>query len=316
MASKSSTILDRIDFSKIFEIEKGKTLGLQLPDGLKYWAREIAKFLEDKGYEVVISASPTYGSCDIDLNLLKHVDYLIHIAHSPMKFERVVFLPYFYEYQIDVELIRKTVKEKKIALAGTANYAWKFREVKEKLEKSGYNVFLGKGDLEFEGQVLGCNFTSLRGEYEAVLFIGDGLFHPLGIAFLGRKVYRYSPLSGEIEEVKADEFKKERYKIATKAIHCEKFGILVSSKPGQFNMKKAKEALKILKEQGKEAFIVFCDEITPEKLRNFDFDCYINTACPRIAYDDWKKFDKPIITLPELKFAFGMERDVLPDFKY
>ncbi len=317
MELKSSTILSRFDFSKIFEIEKGKKLGIQLPDGLKYWAREIANFLEEKGYEVVISSSPSYGSCDIDLDLLKHVDYLIHFAHTPVKIDRVLFVPYFYEYEIDVELIKRVVKEKRIALAGTANYAWKFKRLAGELKKAGYEIFLKKGEgVEYEGQILGCNFTSLRGEYDAVLFIGDGLFHPLGVALLGKKVYRYSPLSGEIEEVRAENFIKERYALASKAIYCKSFGVLVSSKVGQMNMKKAKEALEILRKNGKEAYIIFCSEITPERLENFDFECYVNTACPRIAYDDWKKFKKPIITLNELKFAFGLEEDVVPDFRF
>ena len=214
MVSESSTILSRIDFSQIFSrIPKGRKIGLQLPDGLKYWADEIAKYLEKNGYEVVISASHSYGSCDIDLNLLKVADYIVHVAHTPMvKLDNVVFLPYFYDYDVDVDLVKSVVKEKRIALAGTVSYAWKFKEVAKKLEEAGYEVLLKKGEgVSYEGQVLGCNFTSLRGDYEAVLFIGDGKFHPLGIAFSGRKVYRYSPLSGEIEEINAENFLKERY---------------------------------------------------------------------------------------------------------
>ncbi len=91
--------------------------------------------------------------------------------------------------------------------------------------------------------------------------------------------------------------------------------MIVSSKIGQFNLRKAEEALRILRENGREAHLILCDEVTPERLGNFKFDCFVNTACPRIAYDDWRKFEKPIITLNELKFALGIEKEIRPDFR-
>jgi len=42
------------------------------------------------------------------------------------------------------------------------------------------------------------------------------------------------------------------------------------------------------------------NEITPEKLMNFyHVDAFVELACPRIAVDDYAKYEKPILTYRE-----------------
>lgn len=318
MESESSTISESIDFSSIFSrIGSARVVGLQLPDGLKYYAREIAERFRKKGYEVILSGKPSYGACDLDTSLLEIVDVLLHFGHTRMvKLDRVIYVPYNVDYEVDVELLKGRVAEKRIAIVGTASYAWKFDDVAVKLEKAGFEVELNKGrGVELRGQVLGCNYTCLDETCaDAVVFIGDGAFHAVGASiYSGKKVYAYSPLSGEIQEIDTSEFLKRRYVAVSRAMMSASFGILVSTKPGQNRLNLAKRLQKIALERGFTAEIIVSDEITPELIENFRFDCYVSTACPRIAYDDQSRFSKPVVTPPEFEIALGVREDYTLD---
>ena len=60
---------------------------------------------------------------------------------------------------------------------------------------------------------------------------------------------------------------------------AKSYGILVSTKQGQYKLKKALELQKKLKN----SFIFIFNTLNLNELENFpDIDCWINTACPRI----------------------------------
>ena len=68
--------------------EKAKLVCLQVPDGLKPKATEIAKELEEKsGAKIIIWAGSCWGACDTPLGLkdLK-IDLLIQYGHSAWPF--------------------------------------------------------------------------------------------------------------------------------------------------------------------------------------------------------------------------------------
>ena len=48
------------------------------------------------------------------------------------------------------------------------------------------------------------------------------------------------------------------------------------------------------------------DEVTPDRLRNFDMDAFVNTGCPRITTDDGPRFHKPMLTPGEYECAVGI----------
>ena len=307
------SILARIDFDDIIRQLKeknAKIVGVQLPDGLKFKAHEIVERIENAGFDVILSGSSCYGACDIDTALLDEVDVLVHLAHTPIfELEKVIYAPYFVDFDthIDVE-----IPEKRIALIATAQYAWKLGEVKEVLEGKGYEVELkgGSSRIKMPGQVLGCNYTVLKNsEADAVLFIGDGLFHPVGAAiYTGKKVYRFSPLSNEFEEVKSEDFIKKRMLLIAKAMDAERGAIIVSSKMGQKRMNVARRLRENALNAGKKLDIIIMDEITPVKLSNFPYEYYVNTACPRISYDDASLYSMPILTPQEFEILVGLRK--------
>ncbi len=312
MGLGSSIIFKRADLSAILErIGSASVLGIQIPNGLKFYAGDIADFFRKRGHEVIFSGRATYGACDIDMELLREVDFLIHFAHTEMvQVERVIYIPYLVDYSIDVELIKKSIPERNLTIIGTASYAWKFDETKRELERVGFRVELKKGaGVEYPGQVLGCNYSCLKNTTsDVILFIGDGRFHPLGASLCTRKkVYSYSPLSGDVEVVDSEEFLKKRYMAISGAFESESFGILVSSKIGQKRLELAKNIQKLAHDRGKRAEIILVDEITPSVIDNFRFDTFVNTACPRIAFDDYSKYYGKIISPEEFKIVIGVK---------
>lgn len=283
--------------------------GLQLPDGLKMKAIDVAKDLEKNGYEVIISADSCFGSCDLDLDLLREVDVLFHYAHTPiLKFEKVVYVPYFVDYDPKIQL---DVRERRVALVASTQYCHKLEDVKKHLEEMGYEVELMKGDgrVIYLGQILGCNYSALKNcRSDAVLCISDGLFHGYGAAIYSRKkVYVYNPLEKSLKEVRAEEFLKERFKQIARCVGKRKVGILLSKKPGQKRKNLAFYLKKIARYKEYEAFIVLINDVSEEKLFNLPFEFYVNTACPRITYDDYRRFSKPIISPNEFEVLLGLK---------
>ncbi len=302
------------EFSIPFEkLGDAKKVGIQLPDGLKRKAIEIAKLLEEKGYEVVISGETSFGACDVDLSILEVVDVLLHFAHTPiLGDDRIIYVPYFIDYDPRIDL---EIKERRIALIATAQYVHRLDEVAEWLKKKGYEVEIGqpRGRVIYPGQILGCNYSVLRhSKADAVVFIGDGLFHAIGAKiYTKKKVYACNPVSGGIQEVDVKDFERKRYLEVSRCVGKKNVGILVSSKPGQKRLKLAERLKKIGRERGLYCSIIYLNNILFEQLYNLPFDFYVNTACPRLAYDSFS--EKPVITPQEFEFLLGKTDSIMMD---
>ena len=65
----------------------------------------------------------------------------------------------------------------------------------------------------------------------------------------------------------------------------------------------------MIHKEGKEAYIILMDHISPELLIPFmDLDAFLVTACPRIAIDDANMYKKPLLTPQELEIAIGRRK--------
>jgi 2-(3-amino-3-carboxypropyl)histidine synthase len=53
------------------------------------------------------------------------------------------------------------------------------------------------------------------------------------------------------------------------------------------------------------AVIITMREVSPDELLNLGFDCYVNTACPRLAYDDQVRFPVPVLSPQEFEILCG-----------
>jgi len=85
----------------------------------------------------------------------------------------------------------------------------------------------------------------------------------------------------------------------SKFLMSKKIGVLITTKPGQSYYKYSKQLKK--KYTGKEFYFIAFDTINFESLEDFPFiECWVNTACPRIGWDDTKRASKPIVDLGNL----------------
>lgn len=179
--------------------------------------------------------------------------------------------------KIDIsEVIKKVKLPGKIGLITTVQFLDQLPNVKKILK-----------DSISGGQILGCNISNaekIKDEVDCFLYIGDGQFHPLIVAVkTGKEVYVANPLANKVSKIdKKDvgDFKKRQKGALLRFLNAEKIGILVSTKPGQYNLEKA---LKLKKSLKKESFIFIFDTLDLKDLENFrNVDCWVNTACPRI----------------------------------
>lgn len=288
---------------------------LQVPEGLKTKALEIAKKLEKKGNQVLISCEPCYGGCDLRDKEAKqlNVDKIIHYGHT--KFIDSDIPVDYEEYRIDINplpILEKNIEKinyKRIGLITTLQFVDSLEKVKEFLESKGKIVEVGKGKNDkrklYSGQILGCDITNakqIENKVDCFLFIGSGRFHPLGLEN-EKSLFVLDIEKNSLEELNREKFLKQRLVAIELAKDCNKFGILISTKPGQLNLKLAEEIKNKIEKKGKKAFLLVFDEIEPEKLEGLDLDCYINTACPRLV-DDRGLFKKPILNVEGVEEVF------------
>lgn len=283
-------------------------VAVQVPDGFKRYAADIAGQLKKEGYEVIISGDPCYGACDLGLDTLGYADILVHFGHTPLQTHpRILYEPVAFDF--DPAVVRKTTgffSAKEIGLVTTAQHAHLLGEISRILASEGFNVSIGHGNSRtpLPGQVLGCSFEAARvsGARE-ILYIGTGVFHPLGVALAtGRHVIALDPYTGESGPVDPSRLLRRRFALIEKARQAETYGIIVSMKSGQMRMTLAKH-LASLTSKG---FMVMLREVTPDALLNLGFGAYVNTACPRLAYDDQTRFVSPLLSPQEFEILCGV----------
>ncbi len=291
---------------------------LQFPEGLKPRAREIADQLESEGHTVYISAAQCFGACDLALEearMLK-VDVLRHYGHAEFhhvkgeKFD-IEYIPFPVDANLKIleENIGMLKQYRKVGLLTTVQHIHQLPTMKSMLEAAGHEVILSRGGAHTRhaGQLLGCDSVSASAaqrEADCLAYVGGGIFHPTGVDAkipffvfdpFSWKAYRINEAIDKLRK------KKQGMLIACAMPDVRRFGILVSTKNGQYNLAGAIEAKKKLEEKGKKAYILVSNFIDTTACADFNsFDAYVNTACPRIP-EDYERFGKPVIDISQLR---------------
>lgn len=296
---------------------------LQFPEGLKQEATAHAARLSSQGHEVFLSASASFGACDLALDEARHIGAkkLIHFGHAEFSRMRVPglkieYVPYFAVLDWKkagamLEKAERLLREagaKKIALVFPVQHARNAARVKARLEKAGFKVLVAKGGshVKYAGQVLGCDGSAAHSgaaaRADAVVYFGGGKFHPTGLPS-GKPVLAADPHLNDsywiTDEIARQE--KRRNGALLAASQAKTFGILLSTKNGQMNVEGARLAKRLLEKKGRRAEMLVANEFSPLPLANFmKFEAYVNTACPRLA-DDSEAFGKPIVNAADIK---------------
>lgn len=284
-----------------------RRVALQVPDGLKRQAAGISRELKQAGFSVIISGDPCYGACDLAGDAAALADVLVHVGHAPLgDHPDVIFLPYRMDFPADaLEPAVPLLHGKTIGLVTTVQHVHLVPEMTGFLNRRGITAIACPGGprAPFAGQVLGCSYGAARAaNAPEVLYVGTGMFHPAGVALAtGKRVIALDPYTGLASVVDVSRMVRRRFAVMEKARGAKCFGVLVASKEGQNRMALA-ERLCLLHD---DTHIVLIREITPDALLNLGFDAYVNTACPRIAYDDQDRFPRPVLSPSEFEALVG-----------
>jgi len=201
---------------------------------------------------------------------------------------KTLFIPAKVSMEINEKKISSLKPPQNLAIAYSIQYKETASKIKEILSKSH--------DITSFVQVLGCSAPKFPKQTEAVLLISSGKFHGVSLAvetnlpiyiWEGNELIKIS--EGEIESLR-----KRRKAAYLNFLNSEKIGILISTKPGQENLKKAISLKSAAK--SKKSYLFIANDINIREFENFGINSWVNTACPRMD------FDSSIINLGSLNF--------------
>jgi len=300
---------------------KAKRVLVQLPNGFKKFSKWIIEELEGVA-EMFISASHTWGPCDVDFKGAKTIgaDLILHFGHHPRtgygkKYGvDVIFIPVFYlgkVYRGVKEVIELLEGYQRVGLVASVQHVKALDELKNSLEEAGIEAQIGipREPTMFKGQVLGCDYSaalSLADKVSAYVCVAGGLFHSLGLALtVNKKVIALDPYRDRAKDITIEREKfirKRMYKLM-EAMEARYFAIVVSTKVGQYDLYSALRIRSALKEKGLRSEIILTDEVDAEKLMDLMWpDAIIITACPRISIDHMDNYPIPLINKGEVKY--------------
>jgi len=203
-----------------------------------------------------------------------------------------LFIEARYKGRFNLKDIKIEKLPERIGIATTVQFIGFLDKVKKYLEKNGKKIFTAKGKQKYKAQILGCDLSAvekIKEKVDAFLYIGDGKFHPIGIAMkTGKEVFTFNPYTSRFGKISNKEIKKyeKRKKIALLKFYSgTNIGVLISLKPGQnFYKGKIKKLEEVFKDKKFYKFVF--DTLDFKELENFNFiDAWVNCACPRIDED-------------------------------
>ena len=300
---------------------KPKKVLVQLAEGIKQNANEIAQVFDNLKIDVIFSGESEWGGCSIAIQEAEALkcDLLVHFGHA--KFINSKFPIVYIEVKDELDLtplLKKSLSHlknfKKIGLSYSIQHRHDIKNIMKFFEDNGKKVLLSKkmGFSAYEGHVIGCEYTGLKEiqkNVDAFLILGNR-FHSMGaVLSVEKPVILLDVYNDEIMDMHGlrEKILKQRAISIQKLKDATNVGIIVEIKPGQ-KFGNPKYLVDKFKEQGKNAIVITMSEITPEKIMNFyHIDAFVELACPRIAIDDFAKYTKPILTFREALVALGVK---------
>jgi 2-(3-amino-3-carboxypropyl)histidine synthase len=321
----SGYLIDIENAAKTIKQQAYKTIAVQAPEGLKHSIFPLIEFLKkETSATVLVSADPCFGACDVVNYELKNmdVDCVVHLGHTAISDVENFWIPTIFvnaQSTLDVsKVVEKAIPSlvgKKIGLVTTAQHIHTLETVELILQRHNLEPFIAEGDerISTKGQILGCNFSvgsKIAENVDCFLFIGSGTFHPVGLLMSTRKpVIAADPYTNAVKKQEIEDMKnnilRQRYGAIVACRSARRFGILIGVKRGQQRIKLAREIQQMLDSAGRLSLLITMDEFSTVSLQGFDIDCYVSTACPRIAIDDYLQYNKPMITPVELEIVLG-----------
>jgi len=295
-----------------------KRVLMQLPEGLKGEGARLASIIERGGALPIISADPCYGACDLAIHEAESLsaDLIVHYGHSEISRWGEPSVVYFEaKAKVDIRTIVNHALPllkpwEKVGLVTTVQHIDKLEEVRRIFNDAGKAVAVGDaGRVKYPGQITGCDYSnaeSVKDQVDAFLFIGGGRFHPLGLALNVRKpTVVADPYEGRAYSIEqeAEKLIRKRWACISMAKELKYFGVLIGLKVGQTDLETAVKIKDLLVKKGRKATLLAITEINNGALLQFpSLEAFVNTACPRVAFDE---FQKPVLTMKEALVMLG-----------
>lgn len=202
---------------------------------------------------------------------------------------------------------------KKIALFASVQFL-NLDLVRSQLKELNLDVLTTKAKrTDKETQILGCDSyhdsfaDPIIEESDALLYVGDGLFHPQALLYSQihskkiKEIILYDPIGNHLRIIDRKNISEniEKLRKNIKAfISAKNIGIIVTLKPGQQYLTGALKLREKLNSEGKNAYVFVDNTIDMGHFENYPFiEVWINTACPRIGFDDIIHAPKPLINI-------------------
>ncbi|MGQ9759513.1 MAG: diphthamide biosynthesis enzyme Dph2 [Candidatus Methanomethylicaceae archaeon] len=287
-----------------------KTVLVQAPDGLKPYIKDLCQALSSIGATIFVSADPCFGGCYLadGFGELLGAEMSVHVGHKKfVKIEEKVptlYIPARSLICID-DLIGKSAEFlrdrgfKKVGLVASLQHLNNLRDFADGLRSVGLDVLI---DELSGGLVLGCvveGATRIAGAVDAILHVGGGDFHALGVALaVDKPVYIADPYRGEVRDLERLKRKvlAKRWWAIEEAKKAKTLGVVVIGKGGQFKKEVALRLKERLEGAGRQVFMVIADDASWERLSSFTFiEAFIITGCPRISLDNYEVFARPVL---------------------
>jgi len=298
----------------LVEQYSGSLIAIQAPEGLKARAVELSELLESEGVRTVLVGDPCFGACnlaDSDAASLGAAA-LVHLGHAPIPGTPTEVPVHYIEFreEPDISAAMEELNDilvSPVGLATTVQHIDMLAGLKASLEAYGHTVLVGEkgGRVSYDGQVLGCDLVTvhkIENEVASFLFLGTGRFHPLGIALAtGRPVITLDPYTGEIGSLDNEQLLRQRYGALGRAMDAKRIGIIVAPQGGQRRMALATALKQEFIDDGRVPLLISSDFVSAEFLLAFRLDALVITSCPRIAFDDYERFEMPVLTATEAR---------------
>jgi len=191
---------------------------------------------------------------------------------------KTLFIPAKINSEVNARKIQAlNIPEKNIAIA----YSIQYQDIAEKIKAILSKKYKIVGML----QILGCSKTQFPKNTQAILLISSGRFHAVSLAHsinLPIYILEQDKLR-KISEEEIASFGRKKHASYMQFLNSDRIGILVSTKPGQENLKRALEMKN--KMENKKPYLFLNNEIDIRQFSNFDIESWINTACPRMDFE-------------------------------
>src|SRR3989339_576275 len=195
---------------------------------------------------------------------------------------KTLFIPVKSKLKLDELIINDLSKKlpKNIAIA----YSIQFKDIAFEIK----NRLKDTHDVKIILQVLGCSNPKFSKEIQAILLISNGKFHAVSLAYetnLPVFLLDHNKLE-KISNEQIENMKKNQKASYVRYLSAKNIGILVSTKPGQENLKQALDFKNNLKD--KKAYLFIANNLNTNEFENFNIDSWVNTACPRMDLNNNK----------------------------